>query len=80
MVVPYDRMMQDFDGLMADMIPFFGIEPTPEQLVAIRETAKEQRAYRSKHTYTLAPYGLDADRIRRDCSFVYDTWLQPHTA
>lgn len=78
MIVSYDRMMQDFDGLMAEMIPFFGIEPTADQLAAIRRTADEQRAYRSKHTYALAPYGLDADRIRRDCSFVYETWLEPH--
>jgi hypothetical protein len=74
MVVSYPRMMRDFDGLMAEMIPFFGITPTPAQLAAIRSTAEEQRAYKSKHTYNLAKYGLDADRIRRDCAFVYDTW------
>lgn len=75
MVVSYDRMMKDFDGLMAEMIPFFDITPTPEQLQAIRETADKQRAYESKHKYNLAKYGLDADRIRRDCAFVYETWL-----
>lgn len=75
MVVSYARMMQDFDGLMAEMVPFFGMSPTPEQLAAIKTTADEQRAYKSGHKYNLAKYGLDADRIRRDCAFVYDTWL-----
>ena len=75
MVVSYDRMMKDFDGLMAEMVPFFGMSPTPEQLAAIKTTADEQRAYKSGHKYNLAKYGLDADRIRRDCAFVYDTWL-----
>lgn len=75
MVVSYDRMMRDFDGLMAEMIPFFDITPTPEQMASIRKTSDEQRAYKSKHTYKLEKYGLDADRIRRDCAFVYETWL-----
>ncbi|GDX80780.1 sulfotransferase [Deltaproteobacteria bacterium] len=77
MVVSYDRMMQDFDGLMAEMVPFFDMNPTPEQLAAIKATAEEQRAYKSSHTYKLEKYGLDANRIRRDCAFVYDTWLTP---
>lgn len=75
MVVSYDRMMKDFDGLMAEMAVFFDMKPTPEQMAAIKKTADEQRAYESKHKYKLEKYGLDADRIRRDCAFVYDTWL-----
>jgi hypothetical protein len=77
MVVSYNRMMNDFDGLMAEMIPFFDMNPTPAQLEAIRETASKQRAYQSAHKYNLERYGLDADRIRRDCAFVYETWLNP---
>jgi hypothetical protein len=77
MVVSYNRMMNDFDGLMAEMIPFFDMNPTPAQLEAIRETASKQRAYQSAHKYNLERYGLDADRTRRDCAFVYETWLNP---
>jgi hypothetical protein len=76
MVVSYDRMMKDFDGLMEEMAVFFDMQPTPEQLAAIKKTAEEQRAYTSKHKYQLEKYGLDADRIRRDCAFVYETWLR----
>jgi hypothetical protein len=76
MVVSYDRMMRDFDGLMAEMARFFDMHPTPAQMAAIAKTADEQRAYESKHKYKLEKYGLDADRIRRDCAFVYETWLR----
>lgn len=75
MVVSYDRMMKDFDGLMDEMIGFFDMHPTPEQLASIKKTAEEQRAYESKHKYNLQKYGLSADRIRKDCAFVYGTWL-----
>lgn len=75
MVVSYDRMMKDFDGLMAEMIPFFGMEPTAAQLAAIKETADKQRAYTSAHKYKLEKYGLSAERIRKDLAFVYEEWL-----
>lgn len=76
MVVSYDRMMRNFDGLMDEMIGFFDIQPTEAQRAAIRKTAEEQRAYKSKHTYKLEKYGLSAERIRKDCAFVYETWLR----
>ena len=75
MVVSYDRMMQDFDGLMGEMSVFFDMKPTAEPMQAIQKTAVEQRAYKSKHKYNLEKYGLSADRIRKDCAFVYETWL-----
>lgn len=80
MVVSYDRMMRDFDGLMEEMIGFFDMKPTDAQRAAIRNTAEEQRAYKSKHSYKLEKYGLDAARIRRDCAFVYETWLDADAA
>lgn len=77
MVVSYDRMMRDFDGLMDEMIGFFAMEPTEAQRAAIRRVAEEQRNYKSKHAYKLEKYGLSAERIRKDCAFVYETWLSP---
>ena len=76
MVVSYDRMMRDFEGLMDEMIPFFDMDPSPEQRAAIKATAEAQRAYTSSHKYNLEKYGLSAERIREDCAFVYETWLK----
>lgn len=74
-LVHYDRMMQDFDGMMDEMHTFLGHEPTDAQLQAVRERADKQRAYKSKHKYDLAKFGLDADRIRQDCAPFYATFL-----
>ena len=74
-VVRYDRMMKDFDGLMDDMHQFLGHEPTEAQLEAVRIRAEKQRAYKSKHKYDLSKFGLDPDRIRKDCAPYYETFL-----
>ena len=79
-VVRYDRMMKDFDGMMADMHGFLGHEATDAQLETIRIRAEKQRAYESKHKYDLSKFGLDAERIRKDCAVFYETFLDEASA
>jgi omega-hydroxy-beta-dihydromenaquinone-9 sulfotransferase len=74
-IVRYDRMMQDFDGMMEEMCEFLGHEMTPELRATIADKADKQRSYKSKHKYDLAKFGLDEARIRKDCAFVYETFL-----
>ena len=74
-VVRYDRMMGEFEKVMGEMLPFLGHEMTPELEAEINERADKQRAYKSKHKYDLAKFNLDADKIRKDCKFFYDTFL-----
>ncbi|MFT4624328.1 MAG: hypothetical protein ACI8PZ_002987 [Myxococcota bacterium] len=74
-VVRYDRMMQDFDGLMDDMCDFLGHEMTPELRDIIDAKADKQRAYKSGHKYNLEKFGLSEEKIRKDCAFVYETFL-----
>lgn len=76
-IVRYDRMMQDFDGLMEEMCEFLNHEMTPELRATIKKKADKQRAYKSDHKYDLSKFGLDEDRIRKDCAFFYDTFLPP---
>jgi hypothetical protein len=76
-IVRYDRMMADFEGLMADMCEFLGHPVTPELQATFERSGAKQRAYRSEHKYNLAKYGLTEERIRRDCQFFYDTFLPP---
>ncbi|MDP6933284.1 MAG: sulfotransferase, partial [Myxococcota bacterium] len=77
MVVRYDRMMVDFEGLMDELLGFVGHEVSPEFLDEIRRTGEKQRAYESRHHYDLAKFGLDENRIRQDCAMVYETFLPP---
>ncbi len=75
MIVRYDRMMGDFEGLMAELLAFIGHEVTPELQAEIDSRGEKQRAYKSKHAYDLDKFGLNAEEIKRDCGFVYETFL-----
>jgi len=77
LVVRYDRMMMDFEGLMDEMCAFLGKTITPELRASIRKRAEKQRKYESEHRYDLEKFGLTEAQIRRDCAFFYDTFLPP---
>ena len=77
-IVQYDRMMNDFDGLMDEILPFIGHVPTQELKEDIKKTAENQREYSSKHKYDLSKFGLTEDQIKNDCRVIYDTFLS-HT-
>ena len=76
-VCSYPRLMTDYDGLMGEMYEFLEEKGAPERREAFEAQAESQRTRKSKHKYDLAKFGLDADRIRRDCAFVYEDFLQP---
>lgn len=75
MLVRFDRLMQDFDGLMKEMLTFMDVERTPELEQEIARVAAEQRTFQSKHKYDAQKFGIEEARIRRDCAFVYETFL-----
>ena len=76
-VVRYDRMMGDFDGMMEEMCTFLNHEMTDELRTTIAQIAEKQRNYKSKHKYDLEKFGLCEEKIRKDCDFVYKTFLPP---
>ncbi|MEE9383129.1 MAG: sulfotransferase [Nannocystaceae bacterium] len=76
-IVRYDRMMNDFGGLMDEICDFLGHELTPPLRASIEKEADKQRRYRSSHAYNLGSFGLSAEKIRTDFSFVYETFLPP---
>jgi omega-hydroxy-beta-dihydromenaquinone-9 sulfotransferase len=79
LVVTFPRLMADFDGLMHEILEFVDVKANPELEATIRKVADKQRAYKSKHAYDLERFGLDEAKIRRDCAFVYDTFLSEPT-
>jgi hypothetical protein len=76
-VVRYDRMMQDFEGVMGEMCTFLDHEMTPELEATIKARGQKQRAYKSDHKYDLEKFGLSEEKIRQDCAFFYETFLPP---
>jgi omega-hydroxy-beta-dihydromenaquinone-9 sulfotransferase len=75
MIVRFDRLMQDFGGLMDEILAFVGTEKTPELREAIVRVATEQRHFKSQHRYDAEKFGIEPERIQRDCAFVYETFL-----
>jgi len=74
-IVQFDRMMDDFDGLMDEILPFIEHIPSEDFLNNIKLTADKQRAYESKHKYDLSKFGITEEQIRRDCDVIYSTFL-----
>ncbi|MEL6344346.1 MAG: sulfotransferase, partial [Myxococcota bacterium] len=74
-IVRYDRMMREFEVVMDELLTFIEHEPSEDLKKIIAERADKQRAYKSKHKYDLAKFNLDADKIRKDCAFFYETFL-----
>ena len=80
MIVQFDRMMQDFDGLMDDIIRFINITPSNALKDDIKKTADKQRNFKSKHQYDLSKFGLTEEQIKVDCKMIYDTFLNKNEA
>ena len=75
MVVRYDRMMSDFETLMDDIFLFTNHEPSAALIDEIKNTAENQRSYKSKHKYDLSKFGLSEEIIKKDCKSIYETFL-----
>jgi len=74
-IVQFDRMMNDFDGLMDEILPFIDHKPSEDFIKDIKLTADKQRAYESKHKYDLSKFGITEEQIKNDCSDIYNTFL-----
>jgi hypothetical protein len=74
-IIQFDRMMNDFDGLMDEILPFIGHKPSDSFINNIKETANKQRAYRSGHKYDLSKFGITDEQIKNDCEVIYSTFL-----
>ena len=75
MIVKFDRMMTDFEGLMDEINNFIGHSPSDKLLATIKETSEKQRNFKSKHKYDLEKFGLTEEMIRKDCAPIYETFF-----
>ena len=57
MIVPFDRMMLDFDNLMMEIINFIDHPPSDTLKKDILYTAEKQRKFISGHQYDLVKFG-----------------------
>ena len=75
LIVHFDRMMNDFDKLMDDIIKFTDQESTDFLLNEISVTSEKQKTFKSKHKYDLEKFGLNEDKIKEDCKKYYETFI-----
>jgi hypothetical protein len=75
MIVQYDRMMQNFEDVMTEILCFLEIDKSMQLNNAIKEVAKQQRKYTSTHRYDCSRFKLSEDKIRKDYAPVYDAFL-----
>ena len=68
-------MMNDFSGLMNNIIKFTDHENTQQLEEVIIETDKKQKNYISKHKYNLSKFGLSEEKIKNDCKKYYETFI-----
>ena len=75
LIVRFDQMMNDFDGLMDEIIEFCNIPITDELINNINISSQKQKKYISKHKYDLSKFGLSDDKIKEDCKKYYETFI-----
>ena len=63
LIVKFDFMMSDFENLMEGILVFLKIEKNSDLARSIKATAKDQRAFKSKHQYDLNRFGLTEKEI-----------------
>ena len=74
-IIHFDRMMNDFDGLMMEVLDFIEVQPDDKLIEDIKETAVKQRQFKSKHQYDLDKFGLTKEKISEDSKLIYETFL-----
>ena len=74
-IIPYDRIIKDFDRLMVEIAEFVE-HPLDEALrLQIEQQAVRQRNHQSQHTYKASKFFLDEAQLRLESEFFY-TFLE----
>ena len=74
-IITFNRLMNDFDNLMSEILEFLEIDKSEEIKKIIIDTAKKQKTFKSKHTYNLEKFGLSQEKIKKDFQKIYSTFL-----
>ena len=75
MIVEFDRMMNNFDDLMKEIITFTEHIPSDTLIDNIKITAIKQKNYKSKHKYDLEKFNLSESKIKKDCMKYYEVFI-----
>ena len=65
-IITFNRLMNDFDNLMSEILEFLEIDKSEEIQKTIIDAAKKQKTFKSKHTYKLEKFGYDPTKYSLD--------------
>ncbi len=72
MVVPYNRLLADLEGVFEDVVRFAELEPSEALRRHVRETAERQSNYKASHRKLgLGAFGLTVAEVLSDLSEVF---------
>ncbi len=75
LIIPFDKMMENFEMVMDDVLSFLDIKNNENLKKEIFDVAQVQRNYKSKHNYNLSRFGLKESQIKDDCKNIYKTFF-----
>jgi hypothetical protein len=71
-LVVHDDLLHDLDRTIRSVYEKLGYALSPAFAAVLAEQDAKQRRFRSPHEYSLAEFGLDPERIRKDFGFVFE--------
>lgn len=74
LILPYELLKSDFDGVMNRICSFVGHDLSPSSLQAIHDISMKQKTRQSLHKYRLDDFGLDESGLIEKTSFFHPYW------
>jgi len=72
LIVDYKKLRKELIPMFEQIIEFTGIQPSDKLRNVVARQAQKQKSYKRKHQVkTLADFGIDRDRVRKDFGFLY---------
>ena len=72
MVVPYNRLLADLEGVFQDVVDFADLEPSEALCEHVRETSRRQPGYKASHRkLRLEAFGLKPEEVLSDLREVF---------
>ena len=71
MIVPYERLMNDFEALLEEIALFVNHPMDLSLRQEVQKQAQIQATYQSKHRYDLSQFYLEEEDLREKASFFY---------
>ena len=74
LIVPYDLLKSDFEGVMTRICDFVGHEPSSTSLKTMYDISQKQKKRESRHRYRLEEFGIESSKLMEKTDFFHSYW------